>query len=92
MHLRAACCGTFGTGPDHPLDYIVAVVFHGHPMHQLVARSDDGWHVNTNATGCDTLDELVDTLRSVQPYWPVALTEFVRNKGGIETLVGPVPP
>ena len=52
-------------------------------MHQLIARNSDGLlQVNTNVTGCTTLDGLVAKLQTKQPFWPVPLREYVKNSGG----------
>ena len=78
-----ACCA----GPTHPQDYVVCVVFQGVPMHQLIARNNDGLlQVNTNITGCTTLDGLVAKLQTKQPFWPVPLREYVKNSGGSAPL------
>jgi hypothetical protein len=71
----------------------MCVVYRGKSTHHLIAQSDGVFTINKQPIGnCTSLDDLVETLKSTRPKWPVALTDYVPNKsGGAAPAPAPAP-
>jgi len=65
-------------------DFILSVIYKGAPTHHAAAREAKGeeFSLNKNPTGCTTLKELAEYLKTKRPKWPVPLTKGVPKDGG----------
>ena len=67
-------------GAHTPTDYVVCVIHTGKPTYHLCVQDGGKFKVNTKACGgAATIQAVVATLRTKQPFWPCPLTEHAKH-------------